>query len=31
MKIGAGVQVILRVKLRNLRGFIVGITGGSDL
>jgi hypothetical protein len=31
MKIGAGVQVILRFYLRNLRGCDVGITDGRDL
>jgi hypothetical protein len=30
MKIGTGVQVILRFCLRNLRGCNVGITDGRD-
>jgi hypothetical protein len=31
MKIGKGVQAILRLCLRNMRVFNVGITDGSDL
>jgi hypothetical protein len=31
MKIGIGVQAILKCCLRNLRGCSVGITGGRDL
>jgi hypothetical protein len=31
MKIGTGVQAILRFYLRNLRGCNVGITDGKDL
>jgi hypothetical protein len=31
MKIGTGVQAILRLYLRNLRGYNVDITGGKDL
>jgi hypothetical protein len=31
MKIGLGVQAILRFFLRNLRGCNVGITNGRDL
>jgi hypothetical protein len=31
MKIGRGVQAILRFCLRNLRGFNVFIIGGRDL
>jgi hypothetical protein len=31
MKIGTGVQAILRFDLRNLRGCSVGITDGNDL
>jgi hypothetical protein len=31
MKIGTGVQTILRSCLRNLRGCSVGITDGRDL
>jgi hypothetical protein len=31
MKIGTGVQAVLRIFLRNLRGFNVGITDGRDL
>jgi hypothetical protein len=31
MKIGTGVQAILRFCFRNLRGSNVGITGGRDL
>jgi hypothetical protein len=31
MKIGIGVQAILRFYLRNLRCFNVGITDGMDL
>jgi hypothetical protein len=31
MKIGAGVQAILRLYLTNLIGFNVGITDGMDL
>jgi hypothetical protein len=30
MKIGTGVQAILRYRLRNLRGCSVGITDGRD-
>jgi hypothetical protein len=31
MKIGTGVQAILRLDLRNLRGYRVDITNGRDL
>jgi hypothetical protein len=31
MKIGAGVEAILRFILRNLRGYNVEVTDGSDL
>jgi hypothetical protein len=31
MKIGTGVQAILRLRLRNLRGCFVGITDGRNL
>jgi hypothetical protein len=31
MKIGAGVQAILRFGLRNMRGCNIGITDGRDL
>jgi hypothetical protein len=31
MKIGTGVQAIVRIVFRNLRGCNVGITGGRDL
>jgi hypothetical protein len=31
MKIGTGVQAILRLSLRNLRGCNAGITDGKDL
>jgi hypothetical protein len=31
MKVGAGVQAILRFCLTNFRGFNVGITDGRDL
>jgi hypothetical protein len=31
MKIGAGIQAVLRFCLRNLRGCNVGITDGRDL
>jgi hypothetical protein len=31
MKIGIGVQAILRFSFRNLRGYNVGITGERDL
>jgi hypothetical protein len=31
MKIGIGVQAVLRFCLRNLRGCNFGITGGKDL
>jgi hypothetical protein len=31
MKICTGVQAVLRIRLRNLRGFNVGITDGRDL
>jgi hypothetical protein len=31
MKIGTGVQVILRFYLRNLKGCNVGITHGTDI
>jgi hypothetical protein len=31
MKIGTGVQAVLRFCLRNLRGCNVGITDGKDL
>jgi hypothetical protein len=31
MKIGTGVQAILRFRLRYLRGFNIGITGRRDL
>jgi hypothetical protein len=31
MKIGTGIQAILRISLRNLRGCDVGITDGRDI
>jgi hypothetical protein len=31
VKIGTGVQAILRLYLINVRGYNVGITGGKDL
>jgi hypothetical protein len=31
MKIGTGVQAILRFSLRNLKGSDVGVTDGRDL
>jgi hypothetical protein len=31
MKIGTGIQAILRFCLRNMRGYNVGITDGRDL
>jgi hypothetical protein len=31
MKIGTGIQAMLRLCLRNLRGFNVGISDGKDL